>query len=254
MTTLPAPADPSTARARRTALGAALALAAGAVLANAAFVGLGGAFDYPDVLLRPTAEILDLFQASRGTVMAWFAVLAAGAALLGPGAVLLGRLGRGRAARWSVRAGVAAAVVQVIGLSRWFLVVPGLAATATDPSADPAARSRAVDRFELAHTVLGRVIGETLGYALTAAWTVLVVVALRELVGGRVARTVGVAAAGLIALGILTPLGVPGTDLANFVGYVVWSVWVVALAVRLVRRHRGPVAPVVAVTHALVAG
>lgn len=226
--------------ARRAAYGAAMALVTGAVLANAAFVGLGDAFDYPDVLTRPTGEILDLFQASRGTVMGWFAALALGAALLAPGAVLLGRLGRGRAARWSVRAGVAAAVVQVVGLSRWFLVVPGLATTATDPAATDAARAQAVDRFELAHTVLGKVIGETLGYALTASWTVLVVAGLGVLVGGRIARGAGLASAVLIALGILTPLGVPGTDLANFVGYVLWSLWVVALSIRLVRRHRGP--------------
>lgn len=232
----------STAAARRAAYGAAMALAVGAVLANAAFVALGGAFDYPDVLLRPTGEILELFQASRGPVMAWFAVLALGAALLAPGALLLRRLGDTRAARWSGRVGVAAAVVQVVGLSRWFLLVPGLADRATDPSTSPAARADAIHGFELAHDVLGKVVGETMGYALTATWTVLVVLGFGALVGGRVSRTMGLTAAGLVALGILTPLGVPGTDLANFAGYVLWSVWILALATRLIVRHRRPVA------------
>ena len=31
--------------------------------------------------------------------------------------------------------------------------------------------------------------------------------------------------------GVLIPLGVPGTDFANFVGYVLWSVWLVGFAV-----------------------
>jgi hypothetical protein len=75
------------------------------VAANAAFFGLGSSFDYPDILQRPTAEILQLFVATRPSTMAWFALLALGAALLAPAAVLLARQFEGSAARWSARLG-----------------------------------------------------------------------------------------------------------------------------------------------------
>ena len=81
--------------------------------------------------------------------------------------------------------------------------------------------------------MLGTVVGETIGYALTAAWTVMVAIALRERVLGRVLSAVGLVAAALIAVGTVEPLDVPMAGLLNFVGYVVWSVWLVAFAVRV---------------------
>ncbi len=211
---------------RRPALVAAASLAGGAILANLAFIALGSVFDYPDVLSRPTDEFVALFQENRAAVMAWFAVLAASAALMAPAAIALGRLGTTKAARWSVIVGVAAAAVQAIGLSRWFLLVPTLAAQGD---------AKALDQIELAHTVLGQGVGETLGYILTATWTVLVIAGFPHLRGGRIRTAVGLAAAGLIAVGLLAPWHVPGTDMANFIGYVLWSLWVLVLAGRLVR-------------------
>ena len=57
-------------------------------------------------------------------------------------------------------------------MSRWPLLVPGFAADAT--SSDAAAVAQTYDSFETAHRVLGNLIGETLGYAFTAAWTFVV--------------------------------------------------------------------------------
>jgi hypothetical protein len=42
----------------------------------------------------------------------------------------------------------------------------------------------------------------------------------------------------LILAGVLSPLGLPAIDLANFVGYILWSAWLVAFAVLLLRRPR----------------
>jgi hypothetical protein len=221
---------------------AAAILIGATVAANAAFVALGSTFEYPDVLQKPTGEILRMFVATRDSTMAWFAVLALGAALLAPGAVLVARQFGGAAARWSARIGVAAATVQVIGLSRWFLLVPGFASTASAPGSSAAERAAAISAFGTAHRVLGGLVGETLGYTLTAAWTVLVVVAIGPALGRKWFSLLGLGSAGLIALGIFVPLGLPGADMANFVGYVVWSVWVVILAVQLVRRAEVPAA------------
>jgi hypothetical protein len=54
---------------------------------------------------------------------------------------------------------------------------------------------------------------------------------------GRWFPALGGAAAVLIAAGVLSPLHVPSVDLANFVGYVLWSVWLVAFALLVLRRR-----------------
>jgi hypothetical protein len=162
-------------------------------------------------------------------VGALFLLLAVGAGLLAPIAIRVGRLGTSRALRASVPIGVVAAAVQVIGLLRWPLLVPGLAADAADPSS--------VATFDTLNVLLGTVIGETIGYFLTAVWTVLVAVGLARTVLGRVLAGVGIGAAAMIAVGTVEPL-VPVAGLANFLGYIVWSLWLVAVAIRLLVLRR----------------
>ena len=220
-------------RGRRTT---AAFLIAGAATLNLAFLGLGAVFDYPAVLDHPAAQVLASFREHQGAVVGWFLVLALGAALLAPIAVLVGRLGSSRALRLSVWVGVAAATVQVVGLLRWPLLVPSLAGRAADPATSTAAE----ETFRTLNQVLGTTIGETLGYTLTALWTVLVTVGLGRAFAGRWFTIAGFAAAGLIATGVLVPLEVPGADLTNFAGYVVWSLWLVGVAVVLLRGSRSP--------------
>ena len=110
---------------------------------------------------------------------------------------------------------------------------PWYPASARD-ALDPAQRAAAESRFELWHTLLGKAIGETLGYALTATFTVLVVVALRRSILPRWLALIGYAAAALIATGTVIPL-VETATLTNFAGYVLWCRWLLALAVVLAR-------------------
>src|SRR4051794_40432258 len=137
-------------------LTAALLIAA-AVLANLAFTALGSIFNYPDVLDEPARDILARFRDDEGAIKLWFTVLALSAGLMFPIAIGVGRLSDRREMRIAVWVGIAAAVVQVIGLMRWPLLVPGFAA------------DNNVDAFETAHNILGKVVGETFGYLLTAA-------------------------------------------------------------------------------------
>ena len=201
-----------------------------AITTNAAFTALGSTFDYPDVLGQPVDDVLAAFRASQGPVVGWFLVMALSAALFAPIAIGVGRLTANRAMRFAMPIGIAAAVVQVVGLSRWVILVPGYADTG-----DHAA-------FETAHHVLGTLVGETLGYTLTAAWTLLVLVALGRAFAGRWFLALGGISAVLIAGGVVSPLGVPGVDFGNFLGYVLWSVWLVAFAVVLLWR-RTPASP-----------
>jgi uncharacterized protein DUF4386 len=223
----PAPVTHAAVRTGRLA-GAALALAS--ALAIAGFTVLGSVFRYPQILDEPTADVLALFREHQGAVVAWFLVLAVSSALMAPAGIWLGRLTGGVLGRWIAGVGVAAALVQVVGLQRWATLVPGISHDALDP----ARRAAAEDRFELWHTVLGKAIGETLGYALTATFTVLVVIALRRTSLPLWLAVIGLTAAAFIATGVVVPL-VDAASLTNFAGYVAWCAWLIAVAVVLFR-------------------
>lgn len=223
----------------------AVLLVSAAVLANLAFIALGSVFDYPAILQQPASDIFEAFVANQAAVVAWFAVLAVSAALFAPIAILVGRLSEARAMRVAVVVGVLAAVVQVVGLMRWPLLVPGIADRYA--AGDAAARAAATSDLETIHRLLGTVVGETFGYLLTATWTILVLVALHRRLAGRWFTVLGVVSAVMIATGVLVPLGLAELDLVSLVGYVLWSGWLLAFAFVLVRDGRTPVAASVVV-------
>ena len=221
---------------RRTA---AAMMAGAAALAIAGFTALGSVFDYPQILKEPTTQVLRGYQENQTVITSWFLALVISAVLLAPVAVLLGRTAGGTLGRSIIGFGVAAATVQVIGLSRWVLLVPGISNDASEPDlADGAHRT-----FEALHFWLGTILGETIGYALTATFTVLVVVAftrgqLTDATSRRSTRWLGYLgylSAALIATGVLIPLGLAGASMTNFVGFVAWCLWLIAMAVTLWR-------------------
>jgi hypothetical protein len=207
-----------------------------AVLANVGFTALGSIFNYPDVLDEPAGEVLTAFRDNQGAVSGWFSVLAFSAALLAPIAIGVGRFSSKRAMRIAVPVGIAAAAVQVVGLLRWPILVPGYASDAASGNGGVAAAGR--DSFTTASDILGTAVGETLGYLLTATWTALVIVALGRRYAGRWFQVLGALSAALVLVGVLSPLGLPVIDTANFFGYVLWSVWLIALAVVIVVHER----------------
>jgi hypothetical protein len=208
---------------------AAAGMASAAGLAIAGFTALGSIFDYPKILDEPTADILTLFHENQGAISAWFLVLAISAGLLAPVGLLLGRLAGGKRGRWIAVFGVAAATVQVVGLLRWVLVIPRVSRDALVPSR----QADAHHTFELLHTWLGKALGETVGYALTATFTVLVVIGITRAVAPRWMAYLGYTSAGLIATGVFIPLGLSSLSITNFVGYVAWCLWLIAMALTL---------------------
>jgi hypothetical protein len=230
MTVQTHPSVPSTPTNGRAPQIAGAALGAASLLAIAGFTFLGSIFEYPQILEEPTSDILALYRQHQGAVSGWFLVLVLSAALLAPAGILLGRMTGGALWRWIAGVGIAAATVQVVGLQRWVTLVPGI----SEDHLDPARRADAEAQFETLHTVLGKIIGETVGYALTATFTVLAVIALRRTILGRWMALTGLLAAGLIATGIAIPL-VPVASLTNFAGYVVWCVWLLVVAWLLLR-------------------
>ncbi len=207
-----------------------------AVLANVGFTALGSIFNYPDVLDEPATSVLADFRDNQTAIGGWFTVLALSAALFAPIAIGVARLSAHRLMRIAVPVGIAAAVVQVVGLSRWPILVPGYASDAA--SADPGIAAAARDSFTTASDILGTAIGETIGYLLTATWTALVIVALGRRYAGRWFQVLGGVSAVLVLAGVLSPLGLPVIDTANFLGYVLWSLWLIAFGVVIVVHER----------------
>jgi hypothetical protein len=219
----------------------AVLLILAAVLANVGFTALGSIFNYPDVLNEPAGKVLAEFRDNQGAVRGWFLVLAISAGLLAPVAIGVGRLSAKKAMRIAVPVGIAAAAVQVIGLLRWPLLVPGYAADAA--SSNPSVAASARDSFTTASDILGTAVGETLGYILTAVWTVLVVVALGKAFAGRWFQVLGIAGAALVFVGVLSPLELPVVDTANFFGYVLWSIWLIAFGLLILVHERRATSP-----------
>jgi hypothetical protein len=209
---------------------AATAVITASGLAIAGFTALGSVFEYPQILEEPTSDILALYRDNQGAVTAWFLVLVISAAMLAPAGILLGRLAGGTLGRWIAAVGVAAATVQVLGLQRWITLVPGI----SDDALDPSRRAEAEERFEFWHLVLGKIVGETIGYLLTAAFTVLVVAALRHAILPAWLAWTGYVAAALIATGVVIPVIEPAS-LTNFAGYVLWCLWLLGVGFLLLR-------------------
>jgi hypothetical protein len=210
---------------------------------NAAFALLAARFDYPDVLRRPTDEVLARFRAGGSSlVLLWWA-FALTAVLFAPLVVLLARaLSSADETLLALGAtvGVLAALVQFLGLVRWPFLVPYLARVAAEPDAS-AARREAVDVvFQSANRYLGVGVGEHLGYLLTGAWSVLAGAALWQ--SGAVPAWLalpGVVVGPVMMLCSLEFVGrfePDGWRLAGAVtplAYVAWSVWLVAVGVAL---------------------
>jgi hypothetical protein len=150
---------------------------------NAFFFLLARRFDYPDILRRPTGDILSRFQAGGvGLKLLWYGFMLT-AVLLAPLAVLLGQvLARDDLAvvPTATFVGVLAAVVQFLGLARWPFLVPQLARAYADPASSQATREATAVAFDSFHRYLGVGVGECLGYLFTGAWTTLIGVAMLQ--------------------------------------------------------------------------
>jgi hypothetical protein len=210
---------------------------------NGLYAVLARSFDYPDILRRPTAEVLERFTAGGSRlILTWWA-FAMSAVLLAPTAVLVSAsLADADPTLLAVAAaiGLLAALVQFLGLIRWPLAVPHLAREMADP-ASSASKKEAIDVvFQTLNRYLGVAVGEHLGYLFTGLWTGLVGIAVTQ-------SDLLPAAFGVIGL-VLAPLFLVGS--MEFVGanerngwklagtlvpiaYIGWSLWLLAVGVAL---------------------
>jgi hypothetical protein len=211
---------------------------------NAAFFELGRAFDYPGILRKDPDEILRRFAAGgSGLILRWQALLLSALAMLPLVALVPVVLEPPAAiALASVVIGVAAALVQALGLARWPFAVPELARryVAADGPAAASTRQSIELVFALTHRLFGVGIGEHLGYLLTGLWTLLVAASVVSSTAlpdwlGLIGMPIG-AALLIGSLEFVGPNEKDGWGAAGVIvpiAYVAWSLWLVALGVGL---------------------
>lgn len=210
---------------------------------NIAFGALAATFDYPDILRRPTHEVLARFREGGTKLVLWWWIFALTAGALAPLAVLVPRAlddASGTLLVVGSAVGVLAGLVQMLGLIRWPFLVPYLARVDADPSSSPARREAVDIVFQSFTRYLGVAVGEHLGYLLTGTWTVLVGIAFTQTTVapawvGFPGIVIGAVLA-LCSLEFVGPAERDGWKLAATltpITYVAWSLWLVGCGIAL---------------------
>jgi hypothetical protein len=199
-------------------------------------------FDYPDILRRPSEEILERFrQGGARLIMLWWAFMLSGLLMVGAVVLLSQALGFGGVLPLATTIGVLAGFAQIIGLLRWVLLVPSLARSHADAQASQAQREATVAIFRAFHQYLGVGVGEHLGSLLTGLWSILIGIAI--VLGDPLATWLGwpgIAIGAGLAIGsaeFLGPNEERGWALAGAaisVLYIGWSIWLLVLGIALI--------------------
>ena len=221
---------------------AGIVLIAAPLSFNATFALLGKRFEYPDILRRPTSEILERFGAGgSGLILLWWTFMLSGLLLIA-GVVLLGQvLGFEGIVPLAVTVGILAGLVQMLGLLRWVYAVPALARAYTDPTLTPEQREVHAAIFRALHQYLGVGVGEHLGYLFTGIWSALIGIGVLQ--GTALPTWLGwpgiVIGAGLMvgSAEFLGPSEERGWGLAGAaipILYIAWSLWLLAMGIALI--------------------
>jgi len=228
----------------RSLLFAGLAMVAFALVTNVPYALLIARFGYDDILREPSRVVLAAFAAGGSSlILIWLAfALCAASFVVVAGLVADAARAQGRALPcFVVGAGVASALAQAIGLSRWVFVVPGLADIALDPASDDASRAAALVTYDALHQFAGVAIGEHIGQTLLALWTVGVAgTLLKGGLGPRVFGVVGLVLAPLWFVGQIELLAtvIPGMPVVEVtpIAFMGWELWLLALGVAWIVR------------------
>ncbi len=213
----------------------AIVLIALPIVFNVVFFALSQSFEYPDILRKPIDEILARFMQGGGRLIGLWYGFAFTALLAVPLALLLAEVFAGNPlATASAILGSISGLVQAMGLFRWPLLVPYLAAQYHAPDATPAQRDALKVVFGAFHQYVGVVVGEHLGYLFTAAWTITVSVMMAgsPIFGGWMAAFGIVSAIGILT-GLAEPFGWKPAGALNAISYLVWSLWLMVSGVLL---------------------
>lgn len=207
---------------------------------NLIFFMLQKTFEYPDILRKPTDEILRRFKQGGPPLRRLWYAFTFSAILFTPVPVLV-HLAFQPDPPWFLAVGttlgVLAGLAQFLGLIRWPFLVPSLAEMYTQPDATQATRDSVAVVFQAFHRYAGVAIGEHLGYVFTSAWTILLSLAIiQSNVVSPLFGWLGIIPALGVFVGIFEETGAKAAGLINAISYVVWSLWLVGFGVALFLR------------------
>ena len=207
---------------------------------NITFFLLQRAFEYPDILRKPTEDILRRFKDGGAPLRRLWYAFAMSAVLFTPVPVLVQQV-FGPDAPWFLVVGtvigVLAGVVQFLGLIRWPFLVPSLADIYTDPQSSPATRESVAVAFQAFHRYVGVAIGEHLGYLFTSAWTILLCIAVvQTAVVHPLFGWLGIIPAIGVFVGVFEETGFKAAGAINAISYILWSLWMIAFGVAVLLR------------------
>jgi hypothetical protein len=199
---------------------------------NIVFLLLQKEFGYPDILRKPTGEVLKRFHAG-GTrlIVLWYAFVLA-ALLFLPLTIFLPQVLAPEQTIFVVCAtaiGLLAGVFQILGLIRWPFLVPHLAREYASSKSTQATRETVTVVFQAFHQYAGVAVGEHLGYLFTSIWTILIAIAMtNSSFFGAWIGLVGLIPAIGIFLGLFEEAGFRAAGAINALSYILWSVWLIA--------------------------
>ncbi len=210
---------------------------------NVLFTLLARSFEYPDILRRPTDEILTRFAAGGNRlILTWWA-FAMTAVLLAPTVVLVSATfadANATVLTLATAMGVLASLVQFLGLIRWPFAVPHLARTMADPNSTSATKDAVDVVFQALNRYLGVAVGEHLGYLFTGFWTGLIGLAIVQ--SDVMAPAFGVMGIVLAPLFVICSVEFVGSFEARGwriaatlvpITYIGWSLWLLAVGIGL---------------------
>jgi hypothetical protein len=210
---------------------------------NVLYTLLARSFDYPDILRRPTAQVLERFAAGGSKLILTWWGFAMSAVLLAPTAVLVSHTladANPTVLSLATTIGVLAALVQFLGLIRWPFAVPHLARTMNDPASTNTTKEAVDVTFQTLNRYLGVAVGEHLGYMFTGLWTALVGAAiLQSEMLHSAFGVIGLILAPLFLVGSMEFVGANEKEGWKFaerlvpIAYIGWSLWLLALGVGL---------------------
>ena len=207
---------------------------------NVTFFLLQRAFEYPDILRKPTDYVLRRFQKGGAALRQLWYAFAFSTIVFTPVPVLVEQVFQPGAPWFLVVGtvmGVLAGAVQFLGLIRWPFLVPTLAEMFTEPGASQATRDSVVVVFQAFHRYAGVAIGEHLGYLFTSLWTALLCAAIIQTQAvNPLFGWLGLLPALGVLTGVFEETGFKAAGAVNAMSYVLWSVWLMAFGVALLLR------------------
>jgi hypothetical protein len=207
---------------------------------NVTFLLLGRAFEYPDILRKPTDYVLQRFKDGGPSLRRLWYVFMFSAVLFTPVPVMVQQVFQPDVPWFLVvgtAIGVLAGAVQFLGLIRWPFLVTSLADMYTQPDSTQATRDAVVVVFQAFHRYAGVAIGEHLGYIFTSLWTVLLCMAIvgTDLVSPLFGWLGILPAIGVLA-GVFEETGFKAAGAINAISYLLWSIWLIAFGIALLLR------------------